>query len=102
MALPQPITGAEEYLKAVHERLGETNELLRTLLDRTPEQPAAQQQGPVVELREPATATAAAAELSAALDGRPATTEPAEPAPATTKPARRQQRARTTDSKKGA
>ncbi|MFI7630265.1 hypothetical protein [Microbispora rosea] len=96
MVLPQPITGAEEYLKAVHERLGETNELLRTLLDRTPA-PAAQPEGSgAVELREPAKA----ADEPGALDGRPASLR--EPAPQK-KPARRQgQRARTTDTTKGA
>lgn len=88
--LPTPITGAEEYLRAVHERLGETNELLRALLDRTPGPVA--QVGPVVELREPATPATAAAEPGIALDERPAA---AEPAPATKKPARRP-RARTT------
>lgn len=89
--LPRPINGAEEYLRAVHERLGEMTELLRALLDRTPT-PTTQQVGPVVELREPATPTTVAADLKAALDERPAA---AEPAPAK-KPAARRQRTRTT------
>ncbi|MFN2636901.1 MAG: hypothetical protein ABR585_07745 [Gemmatimonadaceae bacterium] len=52
--LPPPLNGAEEYLAAIHTRLGE-------VLDRLPERPAApQEQAPVagpetVELREPAT-----------------------------------------------
>ena len=89
MALPQPITGAEEYLKAVHERLGQTNELLRTLLDRTPAPAAQSDEGGVVELREPAKA----ADEPGAPDERPASLRE----PSQKKPARRQtQRARTT------
>jgi len=95
--LPTPITGAEEYLRAVHERLGETNELLRALLDRTPSPVA--QVGPVVELREPATPATVAVE-PATSGGHPAATAAlAEPAPAA-KPARRQ-RTRTTATKEG-
>jgi hypothetical protein len=32
--LPSPIDGAQEYLAAIHDRLGETNTLLARLLDR--------------------------------------------------------------------
>ena len=72
----------------MHERLGETNELLRTLVDRTPAQ--AQTEGGAVELREPAVGPDAGE--------RPA--PPAEPAQPK-KPAPRQaQRARSTETKK--
>ena len=35
-ALPHPITVNDELIKAVYDRLGEQNDLLRQLLDRTP------------------------------------------------------------------
>ena len=34
--LPPAATGSEMFLKAVYDRLGEQNDLLRQLLDRTP------------------------------------------------------------------
>jgi hypothetical protein len=48
--LPSPIDGAQEYLAAIHDRLGETNTLLARLLDRDsgPAPPPGK-----VELREP-------------------------------------------------
>ncbi len=54
MALPPPIHGTEEYLAAVHDRLGEQNDLLAQILDRLPVKPEEPEPSDVVELREPA------------------------------------------------
>ncbi|MBP2704405.1 hypothetical protein JOL79_11330 [Microbispora sp. RL4-1S] len=87
MALPRPITGAEEYLAAVHERLGETNELLRALIDRAPAQPDQQADNGVVELREPAESAAPGPGFPAAA---PASgNDQAAPTSAAKRPARR-------------
>lgn len=57
--LPPPINGTEQYLAAVHDRLGEQNELLARILDQLAppsealaDVPAADPE--TVELREPA------------------------------------------------
>lgn len=74
MTLHPPVSITDEYLAAVYERLGETNELLGGILNRLSEPQPAEEPSPVVELREPAAATpqpdspaedaASAAELS--------------------------------------
>lgn len=57
--LPRPVTESGEFLAAIHDRLGEQNELLGRILDRLPKPvsveytPTVQVSGPV-ELREPA------------------------------------------------
>ncbi|NEA22578.1 hypothetical protein [Actinomadura bangladeshensis] len=63
-ALPQPVTVADHYLAAIHDRLGEIRDRLPALAG----QPA---EGEPVELREPAPPAAPAQPL----------TEPARPAP---------------------
>lgn len=55
--LPRPVTESGEFLAAIHDRLGEQNELLGRILDRLPkpvsvETPTVHVSGPV-ELREP-------------------------------------------------
>ncbi|GAA0403034.1 hypothetical protein GCM10009530_63770 [Microbispora corallina] len=98
--LHPPISVTDEYLKAVHDRLGETNQLLRSLLDRTPEPTAKTEADGPVELREPATAAQARPGASDEAPAEPADlAEPAQPAKQGRRPA---SRTRSTATKKGA
>lgn len=65
MALPPPIDGTQQYLAAIHDRLGE-------LLDRIPEPPDEQQADGTVELREPQAATSTDESGGPGLPQRPA------------------------------
>lgn len=91
--LPPPINGTEDYLAAVHDRLGEQNDLLARILDRLPERTPAEEPSDVVELREPVTPAAPPGEDGPGAPGRaPAqateVTGPA-PAPNRSRPARK-------------
>ncbi|MEV6036028.1 hypothetical protein AB0L65_33075 [Nonomuraea sp. NPDC052116] len=77
--LPRPVTEGGEFLAAIHDRLGEQNELLGRILERLPEPAPQPEQAGTVELREPEQPKAAGAEI-------------AEPSPA---PAKRTRKPRT-------
>jgi len=70
--LPAPIDGVEQYLAAIHDRLGQ-------ILDRLPAPPEPADEGAPVELREPAVPAEQAAP-------QPAPAELTEPAAGTRQP----------------
>jgi len=75
--LPPAATGSEMFLKAVYDRLGEQNDLLRQLLDRTPPVVKPADGGGAVLVTEPAPPPRAVAKKAApAKKASPAVQQP--------------------------
>ena len=75
-ALPHPITVNDELIKAVYDRLGEQNDLLRQLLDRTPPVVKPADGGGAVLVTEPAPPPRAVAKKAAPVKKAVATQPP--------------------------
>jgi len=74
---PQPVTLADEFMAAVHDRLAEQNDLLRQLLDRTPPVEKPDDGGGAVLVTEPAPPPRAVAKKAAPVLAAKKSTPPA-------------------------